>query len=161
MNTPFVAYFPRKPEEFDEVVIRGKLTDNAQNASFNFCLRPPAGWPEDQTSPYIAYHLKISFTPEGESKVTQNWKNVEWQQEQVSKNWLVGDRSKPFTAVFRLLDNQVKVFADNVQHSPDYEMDMQLPIEEIHSVELWNDFEYVEELTFRFNNARDSYQLKA
>ncbi|XP_052901876.1 uncharacterized protein LOC128309508 [Anopheles moucheti] len=155
-DRPFTAKFPQTPENGDEVLIRGKLCDDARNFSVNFCLPRPPHFMPHQTPAYIAYHFKTIYDENGESRVVQNWKNVQWQQEQVSDNHWHEDRSETFRMIFRLHEDTIKMFRDSVDHPPDYEFAVQLPLNQIESIELWDGVESVEEISFRYDN-RNAY----
>uniref|UniRef100_A0A182PJ52 Galectin n=1 Tax=Anopheles epiroticus TaxID=199890 RepID=A0A182PJ52_9DIPT len=151
-NRPFTAKFPRSPENGDEVLIRGKLCDDAKSFSVNFCLPRPPHVPNHQTPPYIVCHFKTIYDEDKASRVVLNWKNVQWQEEEVLDNYWHVDRSKTFCVIFRLHEDCIKVFADRVDHQPDYQCPVQLPLDQIESVELWDDVESVEEISFRYDN---------
>uniref|UniRef100_A0A1Q3FPN1 Galectin n=1 Tax=Culex tarsalis TaxID=7177 RepID=A0A1Q3FPN1_CULTA len=106
--------------------------------------------------PYIAYHFKTIFSgeddDEGESVVAQNWKNVVWQREVREPNRWLRDRTRPFTLIFRFHHDTIRVFVDHTHQAPEYEYEYQVPLERIRLVELWDDVEFVEEVTFRFKN---------
>ncbi|XP_049277082.1 uncharacterized protein LOC125760722 isoform X2 [Anopheles funestus] len=151
-NRPFTAKFPKNPENGDEVYIRGKLLDDAKSFSVNFCLPRPPQVMQHQTPSYIAYHFKTIYDGNDESRVVQNWKNVHWQQEQVYANHWHMDRSKTFRMIFRLHEDSIKMFLNSVDHPPEYEFMVQLPLDQIESIELWDDVEAVEEISFRYDN---------
>uniref|UniRef100_A0A182NQU7 Galectin n=1 Tax=Anopheles dirus TaxID=7168 RepID=A0A182NQU7_9DIPT len=153
---PFTARFPRFPENGDEVFIRGKLQDDARSFSVNFCLPRPPQTMQHESPPYIAYHFKTIYDEGGNSRVVHNWKNVRWQEEQVGDNHWHIDRSKTFRVIFRLHEDSIKMFVDCVDHPPDYQFQLQLPLDQIDSLELWDDVETVEEISFRYDN-RNSY----
>uniref|UniRef100_A0A182TFE0 Galectin n=1 Tax=Anopheles melas TaxID=34690 RepID=A0A182TFE0_9DIPT len=143
-NRPFTAKFPRYPENGDEVFIRGKLKDDAKR---------PAQVAEHQTPPYIALHFKTIYDEKNDtSRVVLNWKNLQWQQEEVLDNYWHVDRSQTFRVVFRLHEDCIKVFVNSVDHPPDYQFPVQLPLDQIESIELWDDVEHVEEISFRYDN---------
>uniref|UniRef100_A0A182JQT5 Galectin n=1 Tax=Anopheles christyi TaxID=43041 RepID=A0A182JQT5_9DIPT len=151
-NRPFTAKFPTCPENGDEVLIRGKLHDNAKSFSVNFCLSRPSQVAENQSPPYIAYHFKTIYDENDDSRVVLNWKNVQWQEEEVLDNYWHVDRSKTFRVIFRLHEDSIKMFADSVDHPPDYQFPVQLPLDQIESIELWGELESVEEISFRYDN---------
>uniref|UniRef100_A0A182VW32 Galectin n=1 Tax=Anopheles minimus TaxID=112268 RepID=A0A182VW32_9DIPT len=153
---PFTAKFPKTPADGDEVYIRAKLTDNARAFSVNFCLPRPPQVPQHKSPSYIAYHFKTIYDEDDDSRVVQNWKNVHWQEEEVHDNHWHVDRSKTFRVIFRLHEDCIKMFTDSVDHPPDYEFEVQLPLDQIESIELWNDVENVEEISFRYDN-RNAY----
>ncbi|XP_058448239.1 galectin-6-like [Malaya genurostris] len=149
-NRPFTAQLPRKPEFGDEILIRGKLKSDARVVSVNFCLPRPAQLPDDQTPPHIAYHFKTIFHDDGSSAVIHNWKNCVWQDETVEENYWMLDRNEKFTLIFRFHEEVFKVFAEDTQHTPDYEFVHQLPMENILQIEIWDDIEYIEEIAFKY-----------
>lgn len=105
--------------------------------------------------PYIAYHFKTLFIEDGDdadSVVVQNWKNVVWQAELREPNRWLRDRKRPFTLIFRFHHDTIRVFVDHTHQAPEYEFEYQVPLERIRLVELWDDVEFVEEVTFRFKN---------
>lgn len=150
---PFTAQLPRTPEYGDEILIRGKLKSDARNFSVNFCLPRPPQVPEHQTPPHIAYHFRTIFHDDGSSAVIHNWKNAVWQAETLEENYWMMDRNEKFTLIFRFHEEVFKVFAEDTQHTPDYEFGHQLPVEAITLIELWDDIEYVEEIAFKYSNA--------
>uniref|UniRef100_A0A182Q1K9 Galectin n=1 Tax=Anopheles farauti TaxID=69004 RepID=A0A182Q1K9_9DIPT len=154
---PFTARFPTFPANGDEVIIRAKLKDDARKFSVNFCLPPPEMLQDGAPKPYIAYHFKTMYDANGASCVVHNWKNVQWQEELVvDNNWHV-DRSKTFRVVFRLHEDSIKVFVGCVDHPPDYEFPLQMPLDQIDTLELWDDVERVDEISFRvLNNTADT-----
>ncbi|XP_055638281.1 uncharacterized protein LOC129776582 [Toxorhynchites rutilus septentrionalis] len=178
---PFTALFPKEPQIGDEVIIKGRLKPDARLFSINFVLPFPAQVHNGCTcesvtseedvdhqctcthhpakargsSPYIAYHFKTVFHDDGSSYVAQNWKNIVWQPEERSANFWLDDRNDRFTLIFRFHYETIKVFVEDTHHTPDYEFEYQMPIDRIRTVELWNDVELVEELTFRFANIID------
>nr|XP_049463206.1 uncharacterized protein LOC120953078 isoform X3 [Anopheles coluzzii] len=118
--------------------------------SVNFCLPRPAQVAEHQTPPYIALHFKTIYDERDDtSRVVLNWKNLQWQQEEVLDNYWHVDRSQTFRVVFRLHEDCIKVFVNSVDHPPDYQFPVQLPLDQIESIELWDDVEHVEEISFR------------
>ncbi|XP_055608536.1 32 kDa beta-galactoside-binding lectin lec-3-like [Uranotaenia lowii] len=151
-NRPFRAQLPRKPAAGDEIVIRGKLKHNARWFSVNFCLPRPPHVPDDQTPPFIAYHFKTIFHDDGSSAVIHNYKNEVWQAESVEQNYWMMDRNEKFTLIFRFHDEVFKVFAEDTQHTPDYEFTHQIPFDMVEQIELWDDIEFVEEIAFRYQH---------
>ncbi|XP_055544849.1 uncharacterized protein LOC129729948 [Wyeomyia smithii] len=177
---PFTVQFPKKPEIGDEIIVKGKLKPNAKVFSVNFILplSPPLRkstsvldsfvtsssssstccsngvGTENQSSPYIAYHFKTIFKEDGSSVVVQNWKNLVWQQEVIGPNLWLKDRNRPFGLIFRFHHDTIRVFAEHTHHAPEYEFEYQVPLESIRTVQLWDDVEFVEEVTFRFRNVR-------
>lgn len=177
IERPFRAQIPKKPDIGDEVIVKGKLKPDASVFSVNFILpQPPpvqkslsapassesngqtthkcCGQPTNpnQTWPYIAYHFKVILNDDGSCIVVQNWKNVVWQDERRSLSHSFQDRTRPFTLIFRFHHDTIRVFVDHTHHAPDFEFEYQLPLERIRTVEVWDDVEYVEEVTFRFRN---------
>lgn len=150
-SEPFKAQFPRNPKNGDEILIRGRLREDTRQFSVNFCLPRPAGFSEQKSPPYIAYHFKTMYDEDGGSQVVLNWKNVNWQKEEILENIWHTDRGKDFTVIFRLHEDKIKVFVDCIDHLPDYEFLLQLPLDEIRTIELWDDVE-VEEISFRYDN---------
>uniref|UniRef100_A0A182TAD0 Galectin n=1 Tax=Anopheles maculatus TaxID=74869 RepID=A0A182TAD0_9DIPT len=107
----------------------------------------------NDTPSYILYHFKTIYDDENDaSRVVLNWKNLQWQQEQVYDNHWHVDRSKTFRVIFRLHEDCIKMFVNSVDHPPDYEFSVQLPLDQIESIELWDDVENVEEISFRYDN---------
>ncbi|XP_058454657.1 uncharacterized protein LOC131432426 [Malaya genurostris] len=179
---PFTVQFPKSPEIGDEIIVRGKLKPDAKVFSVNFILPLPPSMlrslsepdsvpasnqnihtccsnghsTSSQAPPYIAYHFKTVFLDDGTSVVVQNWKNIVWQQEMRSPNLWLKDRNRPFGIIFRFHHDTIKVFAEHTHHAPEYEFEYQVPLESIRIVELWDDVEFVEEVTFRFRNVRHS-----
>lgn len=150
----FRAYLPKKPKSGDEILLRAKLKNDATRFSVNFCLSRPEGISECQTPPYIAYHFRTDFFDDGESVTIHNWKNAGiWQVQTDDTNVWITDRSALFLLIFRFHEECIKVFAEDTQHTPDYEFEHQFPMDAIRMIELWDDFEYVEELTFKYNNS--------
>ncbi|XP_055543429.1 galectin-4-like [Wyeomyia smithii] len=149
---PFVAQLPRSPQHDDEILIRGKLKSDARAFSINFCLPRPDQVPAKQTPPHIAYHFKTIFHDDGSSAVIHNWKNLVWQAEDVYENYWMLDRNEKFTLIIRFHEEVFKVFAEDTQHTPEYEFAHQLPFSMIQSIELWDDIEYVEEIAFKYKN---------
>ncbi|XP_058129668.1 galectin-6-like [Anopheles coustani] len=147
----FTAKFPRPPKNGDEILIRGKLRENARKFSVNFCLPRPAGVSDQQSPTYIAYHFKTIYDDDGTSTVVQNWKNVIWDKEDIGDNIWHTDRSKVFTVIFRLHEDKIKVFADRIDHLPDYQFPLRLSLDGISTIELWDDVD-VEEISFRYDN---------
>ncbi|XP_053680077.1 uncharacterized protein LOC128731007 [Anopheles nili] len=140
--------FPKKPKNGDEVHIRGKLEDNAKTFSVDFCL--PRN-PQDEESPsYVAYRFQTIY-PEGpDSQVIQTWKNIEWRDNHMDENYWHTERTDKFSVVFRLYSESIKVFADRADHPPEYEFDLHLPLDQIEVIELRDDFENIEEISFRY-----------
>ncbi|XP_058819334.1 galectin-12-like [Topomyia yanbarensis] len=179
---PFTVHFPKRPEIGDEIIVRGKLKSDAKVFSVNFILplpppmlrsfaEPDSALASSQNSqtchsnghsttaqspPYIAYHFKTVFHDDGSSIVVQNWKNIVWQQEIRSPNLWLKDRKRPFGIIFRFHPDTIKVFAEHAHHAPEYEFEYQVPLESIRTLELWDDVEFVEEVTFRFRNVKYS-----
>ncbi|KFB43669.1 AGAP001197-PA-like protein [Anopheles sinensis] len=91
------------------------------------------------------------YHEDGRSQVVLNWKNVNWQNEEILENIWHTDRSKVFTVIFRLHEDKIKVFVDCIDHLPDYEFLLQLPLDQIRTIELWDDV-VVEEISFRYDN---------
>ncbi|XP_055609567.1 uncharacterized protein LOC129756666 isoform X1 [Uranotaenia lowii] len=151
----FTVPLPRTPQRNDEVVIRAKLKGNAKWFVVNFCLPRPEQMSRNQRPPYIAYHFGTIFNDDGSSEVVQKWKNCEWKTATVLQNVWLHDRNRKFGLIFRFDDEVFKVFADNSQHSPEYEFGHQFPYQEIETVELLGDFEYVEEIAFRYFRKED------
>ncbi|XP_050071378.1 uncharacterized protein LOC126559289 [Anopheles maculipalpis] len=150
---PFTAKFPKTPENGDEVLIRGKLHNDARSFSVNFCLPRPPHQTEHDTPSFILYHFKTIYDDASNaSRVVQNWKNLHWQQEEVFENRWHVDRSKTFRVIFRLHEDCIKMFVNSVDHPPDYEFSVQLPLDQVESIELWDDVENVEEISFRYDN---------
>lgn len=106
----------------------------------------------NQSWPYIAYHFKVIFNDDGSRIVAQNWKNIVWQEEERTPSDLFQDRTRPFTLIFRFDRDTIRVFVDDTDCTSDYVFEYQLPLERIRTVEVWDDVEYVEEVTFRFGN---------
>lgn len=107
---------------------------------------------EYDTPPIIAYHFKTIYDEGGDSHVVLNWKNVYWQQEEKLENNWHTDPSEPFTVIFSLHEEKIKVFVDRIDHPPDYEFPLPLPLNNIFTIELWDDIEDVEEISFRYDN---------
>lgn len=150
----FRAYLPTKPKSGDEILLRAKLKDDAARFSVNFCLSRPEGISECHSPPHIAYHFRTDFFDNEESVTIHNWKNGGfWQAEIEEPNNWISDRSAVFCLIFRFHEEYIKVFAEDTQHTPDYEFEHQYPMEAIKMIELWDDFEYVEELTFKYNRS--------
>ncbi|XP_055609679.1 uncharacterized protein LOC129756716 [Uranotaenia lowii] len=126
------------------------------------CCGRPSGTHNHQKSspPYIAYHFKTVFEgdEDDEGVVVQNWKNVVWQQEHRSPNTWLRDRRQRFSLIFRFHQDTIRVFVDHAHHGPDYEFEYQVPLDRIRYIELWDDVEFVEEVTFRFKSLRDRFQ---
>ncbi|XP_053690753.1 uncharacterized protein LOC128739300 [Sabethes cyaneus] len=180
---PFTVQFPKKPEIGDEIIVKGKLKPNARVFSVNFILPLPppmvrsSSVPDsfvknsshgsgvccnngldtaNPSPPYIAYHFKTVFKDDGSSVVVQNWKNLVWQQEVLGPNLWLKDRNRPFGLIFRFHHDTIRVFAEHTHHTPEYEFEYQVPLESIRTVQLWDDVEFVEEVTFRFRNVSRS-----
>uniref|UniRef100_A0A182IKY0 Galectin n=1 Tax=Anopheles atroparvus TaxID=41427 RepID=A0A182IKY0_ANOAO len=149
---PFKAQFPTNPKEGDEVLIRGTLKEHARCFSVNFCLPRPTEVPPHVSPPYIAYHFKTIYEDQGDGKVIQNFKNLEWHaKEKVSDNIWHTNRNEAFTVIFRLHEEKIKVFGNDIQHNPDYEYELTMPLEEIDTIELWDDVKEVKEIRFCYD----------
>ncbi|XP_052867686.1 uncharacterized protein LOC128273700 [Anopheles cruzii] len=149
----FVAHFPQEPDDWDEVSLRCKLQDNARQFSVNFCVKAPDAWQASKIDAMpIMYQFKIVFPdkPTGKSEVVQNWWHLNWMKEKKVDNTKLMDRTKPFTLVFRMFEAKMKVFVGAINHPPDYEYDLTLPLRDVRTVEVWEDFQHVEELSFRY-----------
>lgn len=53
------------------------------------------------------------------------------------------------------------MFAEDVQHTPDYEFVHQFPFEDITTIELWDDIEFVDEISFKYKNDDDGMLSKS
>ncbi|XP_058060355.1 uncharacterized protein LOC131211035 [Anopheles bellator] len=149
----FVAHFPQEPDDWDEVILRCKLQDNARQFSVNFCIKAPDGWEESKIDEKpIMYQFKMLFPeePTGKSEVVQNWWYMNWKREEMVENTKLTDRTQPITLVFRMFEAKMKVFVGAIDHPPDYEYDLTLPLREVCTVEVLEDFQHVEELSFRY-----------
>lgn len=125
------------------------------------CLPRPPTVCADETPPYVAYHFKTIFRDDGSSVVIHNWKNHFWQTESREENYWMYDRTKRFTLIFRFHNEAIKVFAEDVQHTPDYEFVHQFPFEDITTIELWDDIEFVDEISFKYKNDDDGMLSKS
>lgn len=151
-NRPLLAYLPLKPNYGDEVLLRAKLKSNAKRFSVNFCLPRPDHITDEQTPPFIAYHFRTDFYEDGNASVVHNWKNCTWQDSVEDQNYWMYDLNEKFTLIFRFHEECIKVFAEDTQHTPDYEFEHKFPMESIKIIELWDDLEYVEEIAFKYNH---------
>ncbi|XP_049538451.1 uncharacterized protein LOC125952784 [Anopheles darlingi] len=186
MNTPSYVFnfpnMPRKPKKRNEVQIvdvvwKFKLKNDAKKASFNFCTSE-----ENKRTPY---QLELSFSQDegvdARSKVTQNRQLADGSMVYGKKenNKLVMLRKHSYTMMFSLFEqapdengNKQKIKAylvttpsqycekGKVYQTPNCEKDVEVELDQIKSVELRDDFEYLEEFTFRVYNDSAKEQPK-
>jgi len=140
---PFIALFPKAPAFNDEVVVKGKIKDDASIFSVNFCLdccpKPS----------YVAYHFKTIFDS---NSVVHNFKSGTWQDEIVEENTWIDGPGQTFVLTFLFTDTDITVYTEDDGRCFQYAFTHKFDISDIKSVQLWDDFEYVDEIIFRYKN---------
>ncbi|XP_058448238.1 uncharacterized protein LOC131428353 [Malaya genurostris] len=145
----FSLQLPKEPAVGDEIVLKGVLKDDAKRCSVNLCLARTEGNHPQAEPERIAYHLGWRFYENG-CEVLQCSKNSIWSDTQFgSDDWISG---RNISIIIRFHTDTVKVFIDHTQQPPEYEYEHQFPIEEVHSFELWDDFDRVDEVTLKYSN---------
>lgn len=113
--------------------------------SVNFCL-------DCCPSPmFVAYHFKTDFES---NSVVHNYKTGHgmWQDELVEENMWTSGPGSPFVLTFTFTNSDITVYTDDENRCFQYAFTHKFEIDQIKSVQLWDDVEYVEEITFRFKN---------
>lgn len=143
-DRPFVACFPKQIKIGDEVILKGKLTDNAKVFSVNFTV---------DCGENIAYHFKTMFS---KNIVVQNFKaGGEWHKPAINDDntWTDGP-GKKFVLTFHFDDNEVLVYSGDEDRSFQYRFEYQFDIGDIKTVQVWDDVDYISEIIFRYGTGQ-------
>lgn len=137
----FMAILPKQTQIGDEIILKGKIKDNAQAFSVNFVL---SCCPNPNN---IAYHLKMDFVG---NRVTQNYKTIGiWNEERVNENtWIRSGQE--FVLTFHFDDSEILVYSGDENRCYLYKFDYKFDIGDIMSVQLWDDVDCVNEIIFRY-----------
>ncbi|XP_055701397.1 uncharacterized protein LOC129800784 [Phlebotomus papatasi] len=147
---PFCAVLPQQLKFNDEIVLKGKIKDNASVFSVNFCLE------SSPTPSYIAYHFKTLFRVDREVGVIHNHKNNSWGEEIVESNTWIDGPGEEFILTFLFTNRDITVYTDDDNRCFQYKYDHQLDIGDIRTVQIWDDLEYIREVIFRYKHPSEN-----
>lgn len=120
----------------DEIVLKGKIKDNAKVFSVNFV--------KDYNN--IPYHFKTDFD---KNVVIQNYKtDGQWREEIFETNTWIQGAGAEFVIGFYFDSSEFIVYGGDEKENFQYRFPYQFDIGDITSVQAWGDFEYINELTF-------------
>lgn len=130
---------PKRVEIGDEIILKGKVKDDAKVFSVNFVPEYPMN---------VIYHFKTNFIT---NNVTHNFKTAgEWNEELVEGNTWIAGPGKEFVLTFFFDDNSILVYTDDENRHHQYKFDYQFDIGDIHSLEVWGDLDFISEIIFRY-----------
>ncbi|XP_062560572.1 uncharacterized protein LOC134224937 [Armigeres subalbatus] len=145
-NSIFFSRFTEGSGYEREIAINAVLRDNEKRFFINLCLDHPELGAESRL---MAYHFGIEFADEGrqykviESGACSNGERSVHYAE-VSNDGIVN-------IVFRLDEDNIKVYYEDTQHSPDYECHLPPTIDGTRIVEIRGDINHVEEFQLKYN----------
>lgn len=140
-NLAFMAILPKQTQIGDEIILKGKIKNNAHVFSVNFVLSccPNAN--------NIAYHFETDFVS---NTVTHNYKKIGiWNEATVNENtWI--QSGQEFVLTFHFDDSEILVYSDDENRYFLKRFGYKFDISDIMSVQLWDDVDCVKEITFRY-----------
>lgn len=139
-DRPFVAIMPKSLEIGDEIVLKGKIKDDAKLFSVNFTL---------DCGKNIAYHFETNFI---DDTVRQDF-NIDgrWylSANSVPNTWIDGP-GQGFILTFHFDDSEILVYSDDEFRNIQYRFEYQLDLGDITAIQVWDDVDYISELIFRY-----------
>ncbi|XP_031618099.1 uncharacterized protein LOC116337565 [Contarinia nasturtii] len=139
---PFMAILPQQTQVGDEIVLKGRIKNDAQIFSVNLtldCCPNPLN---------IAYQFKTNFV---EKSVSQNYKKVgiwnEGTEDELS--WIQGP-GQEFIITFHFDDNELLIYSEDENRNFLYKFDYNFDIGDIKAVQIWDDLDYVTEVIYRY-----------
>lgn len=139
-DRPFAAILPKHAKIGDEVILKGKLADDAIVFSVNFTV---------DCGDNIAYHFKTMFN---KNTVVQNYKaDGKWHKPAINdeNTWTDGP-GKKFVLTFHFDDNEMLVYSGDENRHFQYKFEYQFDIGDIKAVQVWDDVDYISEIIFRY-----------
>uniref|UniRef100_A0A0K8TTR1 Galectin n=1 Tax=Tabanus bromius TaxID=304241 RepID=A0A0K8TTR1_TABBR len=140
-DRPLIAPLPKHLSYGDEIILKGKVRDDATEISFNFVLD---SCPQPSM---IAYHFKTKFK---ENVVVHNTKQCTWLEEKPEENTWIDKPGEEFILTFYFDDSEILIYTGDDMRDLQYRYDHVLAYDEIKSVQVWGDVEYITEVTFRY-----------
>lgn len=143
-DRPFVAILPKQIKEGDEIVIKGRIKENAKKFSVNFTL---------DCGENIAYHFGTDFTDE---TVKHNYKTQgQWNEPaSIEQNTWTNGPGHGFVLTFFFDDNEFVVYSGDEFRNFQYRYQYQFDIRDIKSVQVWDDVDYINEIIFRYKSKK-------
>lgn len=141
-DRPFVAILPKPTKIGDEIILKGKIGDNAKGFSVNFTM---------DCGENIAYHFHTNFI---DNTVQQNYKAAgQWHKPAISEDntWTDGP-GREFVLTFRFDDNDFLVYSGDENRNFQYKFEYQFDIGDIKAVQVWDDVDHIQEIIFRYAN---------
>lgn len=131
-------------EIHDEIILKGKIKDDAKVFSVNFLPNYP--WT-------VIYHFETNFVT---NDVIHNYKTEnQWNNEIVETNTWIQGPSHEFHLTFVFHYDEILVYTGDEDRGYQYRFIHQFDIGDIYSVEVWDDVDYVSEITFRYKNEKE------
>lgn len=145
LDRPFVAILPKQIQFGDEIIVKGKLKDNANVFSVNFTV---------DCGENIAYQFKTNLA---DNTLVQNAKiNGKWNDNKIIEtNTWIDDAGQQFVLTFQFTDSDILVYSDDENRNLICNFDYRLDIDDIKTVQVWDDVEYINEIIFRYNKKHD------
>lgn len=139
LDRPFVAIVPKKIQFDDEIILKGKIKNNALDFSVNFTL---------DCGENVAYQFKTDFA---NNTVLHNSKtNGKWNGETAETNSWIDGPGQQFVLTFHFTDSDVLVYSDDENRNFISSFEYQFDIGDIRSVQVWDDIDYINEIIFRY-----------
>lgn len=139
-DRPFVAFLPKLLTIGDEIVLKGKIKDNAKMFSVNLTV---------DCGENIAYHFETNLT---DGTVIQDYKiGGKWRgsAKSVPNTWIDGD-GQEFTLTFYFDDSGIVVYTGDESRNMQYEFEYFVDIGTVRAIQVWDDVQHISEIIFRY-----------
>lgn len=139
----FKAILPKPIQIGDEIVLKGKIKNDAKHVSVNFVCK----YYDD-----IAYHFKTNFTS---NTVVHNYKEAgRWNSEITDENTWIRGLNDEFILTFHFNTTEIAVHTGDEDRSSQYGFKHQYDMKDIDSVQVWGDVDYISEIIFRYSKVK-------